>query len=80
MYDIQSRWKLEGNILRYYGLRNNPNMFKNSVKLTKKQKTIIERLPCELKNSEIAALKNLVGIQIVKSENKKVLPSSLDDA
>ena len=38
MYDIQSRWKLEGNILRYYGLRNQPNMFKNAVKLTKNQK------------------------------------------
>ena len=31
MYDIQSRWKLEGNTLRYYGLRNQPNMFKNTV-------------------------------------------------
>ena len=80
MYDIQSRWKLESNILRYYGLRNQPNMFKNTVKLTKKQKTIIEKLPCGLTNSEIAVLKNLVGVQIVKSESKKVIPSSLDDA
>ena len=44
MYDIQSRWKLDGNVLRYYGLRNQPNMFKNTVKLTKKQKTIIENM------------------------------------
>ena len=80
MYDIQSRWKLESNILRYYGLRNQPNMFKNTVKLTKKQKTIIEKLPCGLTNSEIAVLKNLVGAEIVKFESKKVIPSSLDDA
>ena len=80
MYDIQSRWKLEGNILRYYGLRNQPNMFKNTVKLTKKQKTIIEKLPCGLTNSEITILKNLVGAQIVKFESKRVIPSSLDDA
>ena len=74
MYDIQSRWKLEGNILRYYGLRNQPNMFKNTVKLTKKQKTIIEKLPCGLTNSEITILKNLVGAQIVKFESKRVIP------
>ena len=80
MYDIQSRWKLEGNILRYYGLRNQPNMFKNTVKLTKKQKTIIEKLPCGLTNSEITTLKNLVGAQIVQCESKRVIPSSLDDA
>ena len=80
MYDIQSRWKLEGNVLRYYGLRNQSDMFKNTVKLTKKQKAIIEKLPCELTNSEIAVLKNLVGVQIVKSERKRVIPSSLDGA
>ena len=80
MYDIQSRWKLEGNILRYYGLRNQPNMFKNTVKLTKKQKIIVEKLPCDLTDDEIRILKNLIGAQIVKSESKRVIPSSLDDA
>jgi len=80
MYDIQSRWKLEGNVLRYYGLRNQSDMFKNTVKLTKRQKTIIEKLPYELTNSEITVLKNLVGAQIVKFESKRVIPSSLDDA
>ncbi|MBR2370494.1 MAG: hypothetical protein IKA82_00590 [Clostridia bacterium] len=80
MYDIQSRWKLEGNILRYYGLRNQPDMFKNTVKLTKKQKAIIEKLPCDLTTDEIRVLKNLIGVQIVKSESKRVIPSGLDDA
>ena len=80
MYDIQSRWKLESNILRYYGLRNQPNMFKNTVKLTKKQKTIVEKLPCDLTDDEISILKNLVGAEIVKFESKKLIPSSLDDA
>ena len=80
MYDIQSRWKLEGNVLRYYGLRNQSDMFKNTVKLTKQQKTIIEKLPCELTNSEITVLKKLVGAQIVQCESKRVIPSNLDDA
>ncbi|MBR2473599.1 MAG: hypothetical protein IKB51_01025, partial [Clostridia bacterium] len=80
MYDIQSRWKLEGNILRYYGLRNQPNMFKNAVKLTKKQKTIIEKLPCDLTDDEISILKNLIGAQIVKFESKRVIPSNLYEA
>ena len=80
MYDIQSRWKLEGNVLRYYGLRNQSDMFKNTVKLTKNQKTIIEKLPCELTNSEITVLKKLVGAQIVQCESKRVIPSNLDDA
>ena len=80
MYDIQSRWKLEGNILRYYGLRNQPNMFKNTVKLTKKQKTVVEKLPCDLTDGEINILKNIIGAQIVKFESKRVIPSSLDDA
>jgi len=80
MYDIQSRWMLENNILKYYGLRNRPDMFKNTVKLTKKQKTIIKKLPCELTVDEVNALKNLIGVQIVKSENKTIIPSSLDEA
>ena len=80
MYDIQSRWALEGNILRYYGLRNQPNMFKNAVKLTKKQKIIVEKLPCDLTDDEISILKNLIGAQIVKSESKRVIPSNLDEA
>ena len=80
MYDIQSRWKLEGNVLRYYGLRNQPDMFKNTVKLTKKQKAIVKKLPCELTDDEISVLKNLIGIQIVKFENKRAIPSSFHEA
>lgn len=80
MYDIQSRWKLEGSVLRYYGLRNQPYIFKNAVKLPRKQKSIIEKLPCELCEGEIDLLKNLIGTQIVKIENKRAIPSRLEDA
>ena len=34
MYDIQSRWKLENGVLRYYGLRNRSDIFKNIDNLT----------------------------------------------
>ncbi len=80
MYDIQSRWRLEGDILRYYGLRNQPLMLKNAVKLTKRQKTIIEKLPSRLTEGEIGILKGLIGVQIVKAEEKRIIPSRLDDA
>lgn len=80
MYDLQSRWKLENNVLRYYGLRNLPNMFKNTFKLTKMQKAIIEKLPCELTADEIDTLKNLIDVQVVKSEEKRTIPASLDEA
>ena len=70
MYDIQNRWKLEGSVLQYYGLRNSPNMFKNSVRLTKKQLAIIQKMPCDITPDEICTLGELVGVQIVKAEDK----------
>ena len=80
MYDIQNRWKLEGNVLQYYGLRSSPNMFKNSVRLTKKQLDIIQKMPCDITEDEICVLGNLIGVQIVKAEDKKVTPTSLSEA
>ena len=79
MYDIQSRWKLDGAVLRYYGLRNQPEMFKNTVKIRKNKKKIIEKLPCKLSADEIDTLKNLIGTRIVKIEHKRVIPSSPDE-
>ena len=80
MYEIQSRWALEGTILRYYGLRNRKDMFKNTVKLNEKQKQIIEKLPSELTDDEINELKNLLGVQIVDTKDKIIIPASLDEA
>ena len=80
MYDIQDRWKLEGSVLQYYGLRNSPNMFKNSVRLTKKQLPIIQKMPCDITPDEISVLGELIGVQIVKAEDKKVTPPSISEA
>ena len=65
MYDIQNRWKLKNNYLKYYGLRNKHNMFKNMIKLKKKQIEIIKKLPSELNNEEKNILKNLLNKQVV---------------
>ncbi len=80
MYDIQSRWKLENNTLKYYGLRIQPNMFKNSVRISKRQKDIVAGLPCELGKPQLDILGALVGVQIVRVEDKKKIPSSLEEA
>lgn len=80
MYDIQSRWKLENNILRYYGLRNQPYLFNNTVKLSKKQIEIIKKLPCDLSTEEVKLLNDLAGVQIVERDKKKAIPQSLDEA
>ncbi len=80
MYDIQSRWKLENGTLTYYGLRNQPNLFKNKIRLSGCQKKIVAKLPCSLTQAEIDTLGSLLGTQIVKFESKRRIPTSLEEA
>lgn len=80
MYDLQYRWKLDGRVLRYYGLRNIPNTFKNSVKLSGKQISIITKMPCPLTADEVAILGSLIGVQVVKIEDKTKSVKSLHEA
>lgn len=80
MYDLQSRWKLEGKILRYYGLRNGPELFRNTVRLRPAQRQILERLPCDLTQAQCRTLGNLMGHQVVPSEQKRPVPRSLSAA
>ncbi len=80
MFYIQNRWKFENGLLRYYGLRNKPNMFKNTVKLTRAQRDIVSRLPCELDERQLKTVSNLLGVQIVEKEKLIAVPASLDDA
>ena len=80
MYHLQNRWKLENKRLRYYGLRNKPHMFENSVKLSSDQMNIVKKLPCDLSEAEIKTVKNLLGAQIVDSTHVKHAPSSLSEA
>ena len=80
MYYLQDRWKLQDGKLKYYGLRNKPEMFKNTVKLNGAQLRIIEKLPCELTADELKKVHNLLGIQVVGVEQRRRTPRSLDEA
>lgn len=80
MYEIQSRWKPEQDGLRYYGLRNRPFLFQNTVKLTKKQRAIVAKLPSELTDAELGLLAPYIGVQIVRSQDKKAIPTSFAEA
>ena len=80
MYYLQNRWKLNGNKLIYYGLRNKENMFNNTVRLNSRQAELISLLPKCLNDSERIILKNLIGVQIVKKEKLKEIPKNLNEA
>lgn len=80
MYYLQNRWKLEENKLCYYGLRNKENMFKNTVKLSKKQIEIISALPADLSEQEKNILKSLLGTQIVDENHLIKTPKSIKEA
>lgn len=80
MYHLQSRWRLEGRVLRYYGLRNKPNMLRNTVRLSRKQKSVLEKLPCELTDKEKKLLGGLIGVQVVTAEEKRRIPASFAEA
>lgn len=80
MYHLQTRWKLEDQGLYYYGLRNKERLFKNLVKITRKQREIIQKLPRELSESQKAALGPLLGVQVVTEEDLRPLPTSLREA
>lgn len=80
MYYLQNRWKLENNRLRYFGLRNKPNMFKNVVKLNRTQAAVISKLPCDLNADEQHAVRTLLGKQIVTERELRTTPRSLEEA
>ena len=65
MYTLQNRWKWEKTHLQYYGLRNRGHMFQNKIRLSAKQASIIEKLPCPLTADELKILKPLLGVQVV---------------
>ncbi|MBQ3228440.1 MAG: hypothetical protein IJB43_07640 [Clostridia bacterium] len=79
-YVLQNRWVIEGRALYYYGLRNCDNLFKNKVRLTKKQLDIIRSLPRKLARNDIITLGKLVGSQVVIKEEFRPTPKSLSDA
>ncbi len=80
MYILQSRWLLKNRRLQYYGLRSGENLFKNVIRLSRGQASIIASLPRELSDKEKRTLGKLLGQQIVTLEELRRIPRSLSEA
>lgn len=80
IYKLQNRWKLENQVLVYYGLRNKEYLFKNKIKLSKAKLKIIKELPKKLNDQEKKILGNLIDIVVIKEEDYKKTPTSLKEA
>lgn len=80
MYFLQNRWKIEEKSLRYYGLRNKENLFKNTVKLNKRQLEILNKLPAELSKEEQGVISSFIGKQVVQEKDLITIPRSLEEA
>ncbi len=56
IYCLQSRWRLEGKRLVYYGLRNKEHLFDNVIRLSEKQARILTGLPGPLTEAQLRIL------------------------
>lgn len=80
MYQLQSRWRLEGRKLIYYGLRNREKLLKNCLRLSRAQAKLIACLPKELSAKERLILGKLMDGVVVKAEEVRPVPASLAQA
>ena len=80
MYCLQNRWKLEGNKLIYYGLRNREQMFHNEIRLNKNQRQILALLPGDLDETQKRILGNLLDSCVVREEALRKTPENLRQA
>ena len=80
IYALQSRWKAERGCLKYYGLRAKPHTFENEIRITRAERSIIDRLPCALTDAELRTVKRLIGVQIVPEAQKRAVPQSFAEA
>ena len=81
MYYLQSRWKLKGSTLIYYGMRKEPYLLQNQIKVNKKQVKALAKLPLEPNSPDLTSLQPLInqGI-IVEEKDLRSIPKSLDEA
>ena len=79
-YALQNRWKIEGNHLYYYGLRNKENLLKNKRKLSSKQLEVIRQLPKSLSPDEMSLLGPLLGTEVVPTNELRETPKNLEEA
>ena len=77
-YSLQSRWKLKGNQLVYYGLQNKENLFKNKIKISRRQAEIISSLPKELGENELRLLGKLLNRQVFTTDKRRKTPETIN--
>ena len=67
---LQSRWRLEGKFLRYYGLRKKPYLLENTIKLKKKERAALSALLSGLA-PDLKALSRLIEREIIVPKEKR---------
>lgn len=80
MFYLQTRWKVDGKRLVYYGMRAKPNLNKNKLKLSHRQRKIIFSLPSELDARQKSVVKKLIAQKIIIDTEPKKIPSSIHEA
>lgn len=80
MYYLQNRWKVQNNKLVYYGIRQGKNLNKNTIRISKRQRQVLLKLPCEITDGEKGKIKGLIAEGIVSENIPKPVPSSMHDA
>ncbi|MGM9606401.1 MAG: hypothetical protein ACI3XJ_02740 [Oscillospiraceae bacterium] len=78
---LQSRWKLEGRTLTYYGLRAAPNTFRRTLRLSRRTAAAVAALDGVRPLEDFPGLSRLVrlGVVVDVSEHRPA-PKSLDGA
>jgi len=84
---LQTRWVVDGKSLIYYGLREQPNTFKNKVKITHRTAELINALDGKREINEYTdhkltrCAKRLIEQKIIVDiSEKKTIPNSIDEA
>ncbi|MBN2539972.1 MAG: hypothetical protein JXB08_00445 [Bacilli bacterium] len=81
IYALQNRWIIDGSHLVYYGMRVDPNLLNNKIRITSKQKQLIFHLPSKLDEGKMRSLSRLLKQKIIVSKDKvRKTPKSLDEA
>lgn len=81
MYTLQNRWQLENKSLVYYGMRKQPYLLKNTIKLSKSHIAFVKSLPKTLDNAEKRKFSHLIdqGI-VVPIDAKRETINTVEDA
>ncbi|TVP94198.1 MAG: hypothetical protein EA374_07195 [Acholeplasmatales bacterium] len=81
MHTLQNRWIYEAGVLKYYGMRNRPNLFQNTLRVPKSVRVLFASLPKTLSPEEKRKLSGWLdaGI-IVEDSRQKTTPETLEKA